>query len=149
MQPHGQPHSILVFSGFYLFFCGCHPPAGDHGGILLLSLYQAESRNTYLSSSQTCNWLECSKVNFAKKLREFFLLNSYWPHPTQHVGSSFPNQRLNLSSLQWKLRASTTGLPGNSQKSIFFKVEERLVTNRKGKIKSKHTTPPPPSPQKI
>ena len=36
-----------------------------------------------------------------------------------HVGSSFSNQGLNPSSLQWKHRVLTTGLPGNSQESTF------------------------------
>ena len=31
-----------------------------------------------------------------------------------HVGSQFPDQGLNLSSLQWKLGVLTTGLPGKS-----------------------------------
>ena len=32
----------------------------------------------------------------------------------QHVGSQFPNQGLNSSSLRWKHKVLTTGLPGNS-----------------------------------
>ena len=38
----------------------------------------------------------------------------FFGHAARHVGSWFPNQGLNLSPLQWKLRVLTTGPPGKS-----------------------------------
>ena len=38
------------------------------------------------------------------------------------AGSWFPNQGLNLGSLQWKHGVLTTGLPGNSQLMILNRI---------------------------
>ena len=59
---------------------------------------------------------ECELVSYCGFLFPFFFL---FGCATQHAGSQFPNQGLNLRPLHWKHGALTTGLPGKSLIVVF------------------------------
>ena len=51
-------------------------------------------------------------------------------HTTQHMGSSFPNQGLNLCSLHWKYRVLTSEPPGKAPP--FFRSDHTQIRARMG-----------------
>ena len=51
----------------------------------------------------------------------------FW-HATQHVGSEFPDQGLNLRPLQWKHQILTTGSPGKSPCCLYSRPQAREAT---------------------
>ena len=50
----------------------------------------------------------------------------FFGHYMQHVGSQFPNQKLNPRSLYWKHTVITTGPAGKSQDPEFMNIQNGL-----------------------
>ena len=66
----------------------------------------------------------------------FFIFKNFLDHTTRHVGSSFPDQRLNLCLLYRKHWILTTGLTGKSSQILPLKMFPRKPLENSGLFKA-------------